>query len=449
MKKFKFILFLFCLIFSIVVARIGTNVFLCPHYFAGAENLELNQIKSNQTETNQISLSGFERQQILSDKNLNTNTQKTFEYTFFYNGKNYHFKDSDFKLNLTKKQKENYHNISTLKALKNMNFSEEEALTYVFPETKEILKRLSKNFEQAETEDEVLVVENKCKLEYFSGKNGKCINRLKFFGDIYKSVQNGENKIKRDIEILDYRIKESAKKLFCEKSCFSTNFSSSSQERKNNIRVALKAFDGLVIEEGEIFSFNEITGERTEEKGYSKAKIISKGTFVLGLGGGVCQVSTTLYNACILSNLEIVESTSHSLPVSYVEPSFDAMVSFGSSDLKVRNNSGGKIIITTSSENDVCKIKIFGLKNKYKITRQSEKISIISAEPEIVETDYLKYGDYNLEIGEEKRLSYSKDGFISRGYLNFYDEKGNLVERKQIRENRYNATKGIVIRREK
>ena len=98
MKKFKFILFLFCLIFAIVVARIGTKVFLCPRYFAGAENLE----------TNQISASGFESQQILSDKIFSTNIQKTFEYTFFYNGKNYNFKDSDFKLKLTKKQKERY-----------------------------------------------------------------------------------------------------------------------------------------------------------------------------------------------------------------------------------------------------------------------------------------------------------------------------------------------------
>ena len=204
-----------------------------------------------------------------------------------------------------------------------------------------------------------------------------------------------------------------------------------------------------MIDEGEVFSFNQITGKRSLESGYKEAKIISGGTFVLGTGGGVCQVSTTLYNACLLAGLEIVESTTHSLPVSYVEPSFDAMVSFGSADLKIRNNSGGKSIITTSSENDVCKIKIFGLKNKYKITRQSEKISIIPAENDMVDNDYKKYGNYNLEVGEEKRISYPKDGFVSRGYLNFYDENGNLVQRKKIRENKYNPTRGVIIKREK
>ena len=68
---------------------------------------------------------------------------------------------------------------------------------------------------------------------------------------------------------------------------------------------------------------------------------------------------------------------------------------------------------------------------------------------EIVETNYEKYGNYELEVGEEKRISYAKDGFVSRGYLSFYDEKGQLVKQKKIRENRYNPTKGIIIKREK
>lgn len=374
--------------------------------------------------------------------------QESYNYTFFLHGKTYSYKDTDFNLNLTNVQAKNYHNINIVSKLEEMNFSEEETINYVFPEVKEIYNSLSKTFDKSETDDEVRVIPNKCKLEYISGLNGVNINKLKFYSDISKQVKNGEKNILVNLEIQDYKNKKSAKELFSEKSCFSTNFSSSSEERKNNIRLALKSLDGVVIEEGEVFSFNKITGVRNEQSGYSQAKIISNGTFVMGFGGGVCQVSTTLYNACLLSDLEIIESTSHSLPVSYVEPSFDAMVSFGSSDLKVRNNSGGKIIITTSSENDVCKIKIFGQKNRYKITRQSEKLSIISAEPDIVDTDYLKYGDYELDVGEEKRISYSKDGFTSRGYLNYYNSRGELVQRKLIRENRYNPTRGIIIKRE-
>jgi len=125
------------------------------------------------------------------------------------------------------------------------------------------------------------------------------------------------------------------------------------------------------------------------------------------------------------------------------------MVNSGSSDLKVRNNSGGKIIITTSSKNDFCKIKIYGLKNKYKITRQSEKIKIINSGDEEVTNDYEKFGLYDLEVGQQVRVSYPKDGFVSRGYLNYYDRNGKLIKTDLIRENRYNATKGIVVKREK
>lgn len=374
---------------------------------------------------------------------------ESYSYSISFDGKAYNFKDTDFKINLTKKQKENYQNLSAIKKLKILNFSDEEILAYLFPETVHIFSKLSKIFNVDEIPGSVVVQENKCKLDFIDGKTGRIVNKQKFFSDCLNQIEDKKKNININLEITDYKTNKNIRELFSEKSCFSTSFSTSSEERKMNIKLALKALDGLVIEEGEIFSFNQITGKRNLESGYKEAKIISGGTFVLGAGGGVCQVSTTLFNACILSGLEIVESSTHSLPVSYVEPSFDAMVSFGSSDLKVRNNSGGKIIITTSSDNDVCKIKIFGLKNKYKITRQSEKLSIILAEKDIVDTDYKKYGDYNLEVGEEKRISYAKDGFISRGYLNYYDEKGNLVKRKKIRENKYNPTRGVIIKREK
>ncbi|MBO5344960.1 MAG: VanW family protein, partial [Clostridia bacterium] len=219
-------------------------------------------------------------------------------------------------------------------------------------------------------------------------------------------------------------------------------------ERKHNIKKALKSFDGVVLEIGESLSFNKTTGKRNENNGYKKAKIITNGTFSSGFGGGVCQVSSTLYNACLLAGLEIVEANPHSLPVSYVEPSFDAMVNEGSSDLIIKNNTNGKIVITTSSKDDVCKIKIFGKSNKFKIERKSEVLKKIPASEERVEFDYEKYG-LDLQVGEEKRVSFSKDGFESVGSLEFYDEKGNLMHTKKIRQNKYSPTAGVVVKREK
>lgn len=383
------------------------------------------------------------------NKNFCVGLNENYHYSVFFDGYVYDFYDKDFSLDFSKIQKKNYHNIKLIKKFKKLGLSDEEILTYLFPETKQIISKFSERFNIDEISDSVIVKENQCKLEFIDGRAGKVVNKQKFFKDCLSQIESGKKELDINIEIIDYKKSKKAKDLFLEKSSFSTSFSLSTDERKNNIKLAMKSLDGLVVDEGEIFSFNQITGKRSVESGYKEAKIISGGTFVLGAGGGVCQVSTTLFNACVLADLEIIEANTHSLPVSYVEPSFDAMVSFGSSDLKFRNNSGGKIIITTSSENDICKIKIFGLKNKYKIIRESEKVSVIPSEKDIVDTDYKKYGYYGLEVGEEKRISYAKDGLVSRAYLNYYDETGRLVKRKKIRETRYNPTRGVIIKREK
>lgn len=326
--------------------------------------------------------------------------------------------------------------------------SKAEVCKYLFPEVEIFLNKLSEIYEKTPEKDKVLVIPNSCKISFSIGQDGVFVDRQKFYDDIFDDLISGKQKISAEVFLNNFKDSQNLKNCFKEKSCFSTNFSSSSEERKNNIKVALQKFDGLFLDEGESFSFNTVTGERNLESGYKPAKIISNGTFVEGFGGGVCQVSTTIYNACLLAGLEIVEVHAHSLPVSYIEPSFDAMVNIGSSDLVVRNNSHGKILITTSSENDICKVKIFGLKNQYKVTRISEKIKIIPAEKDIIDCEFQKYGDLKLEVGEEKRLSFAKDGFVSNGYLNFYDEFGNLVKTQKIRQNSYNPTKGIIVKRE-
>ncbi len=338
--------------------------------------------------------------------------------------------------------------LKKIEIIKKLGITEKEAILYLYPEIKELYNLLQQNFSEKAGDNKILVNENRCEIVFVEGEQGKFVDYFNFFNEIVDSLKKEDNfKIKINLKIKKYSSKNILKEDFKEKGCFSTDFSSSSESRKNNIRRALSSFDGIVLEEGEILSFNETTGKRNEENGYKKAKIISSGTFVDGYGGGVCQVSTTLYNACLLAGLEIIEVNSHSLPVSYVEPSFDAMVNSGSSDLVVRNNTNGKIIITTSDENCKCKFKIFGKENINKITRISEKTKIIPAKEEKIDSDYKKYG-LELEIGEEKRLSYAKDGYFSNGYLNYYDKKGKLVKTEKIRESKYYPTEGIVVIRE-
>ncbi|MGC7871098.1 cell wall-binding repeat-containing protein [Desulfosporosinus sp. SYSU MS00001] len=126
---------------------------------------------------------------------------------------------------------------------------------------------------------------------------------------------------------------------------YTTYFDPGLANRTENIRLAAKALDGKLLAPGERFSFNKSVGERTTEAGYKEALIIEGDSFTPGLGGGVCQVSSTLYNAVILAGLEIIERHRHTLPISYVPPGQDATVAYPELDFKFENNTAASILI--------------------------------------------------------------------------------------------------------
>lgn len=228
---------------------------------------------------------------------------------------------------------------------------------------------------------------------------------------------------------------------FCERATFSTFYGSSKEERKWNIALASKAINNFLLDAGAEFSFNRTVGDRTEQRGYKQAKIIVNGEFVDGVGGGVCQVSTTLYNAVILAGLKITEYHPHTLSVSYVSPSLDAMVNSGTSDLRFVNDTDFPIIIKAVTNGEVLKISISGKKSKYRYKVLSEIIEEIPAEYKKMIDD----GKYpNLCVGEEKILTYAKNGIKSRAYLIKY--KGDKVLQKRIiRIDYYKPLSGLIV----
>ncbi|QGU94691.1 hypothetical protein GOM49_05830 [Clostridium bovifaecis] len=119
---------------------------------------------------------------------------------------------------------------------------------------------------------------------------------------------------------------------------FTTAFNSNNKPRSKNIRLAASIINGTIVAPGEVFSFNKVVGQRTRARGFEEAGVYINGNLDEGLGGGICQVSTTLYNAVLLADLEVVERDNHSLTVHYVPLSRDAAVSWGSKDFKFRNN---------------------------------------------------------------------------------------------------------------
>lgn len=129
---------------------------------------------------------------------------------------------------------------------------------------------------------------------------------------------------------------------------YTTNFDASNTNRSTNVRLATKAINGKIVKPGKTFSFNGTVGERTAAAGYKPAIIFVGGKQENGLGGGVCQVSSTLFNAVLMSNLKIAERHYHSAKISYVPLGRDATVAYGSKDFKFTNNLNTPIKIVTS-----------------------------------------------------------------------------------------------------
>lgn len=224
---------------------------------------------------------------------------------------------------------------------------------------------------------------------------------------------------------------------------FYTSFYGSSEERANNIGLATKSLNNVLIAPQEEFSFNKTVGARTEKRGYKQAKIIVGGKFIDGIGGGVCQVSSTLYNAVLLSGLKITEFHQHSLPVGYVAPSFDAMVNSGSADLRFLNTTKNPIIIKTKIKNSTIYVEIHGEPMLERYQRESKIIEEISPpKDEIIKDVDKQYPD--LYEGMKKYMIYPKKGYKSEGYL-IKSINGKLIWRKKIRTNTYNAMRGVVI----
>lgn len=142
---------------------------------------------------------------------------------------------------------------------------------------------------------------------------------------------------------------------------FTTIFNKKNTPRKENIALAVENLDETIILPGEVFSYNETVGPTTKEKGFKLAKIFIKGNESKGYGGGVCQVSTTLYNAVLEANMDIIERHPHSKDVAYVDEGKDAAVSYGGIDFKFANTLDVPIKINADITSNEITVKILSL----------------------------------------------------------------------------------------
>lgn len=170
-----------------------------------------------------------------------------------------------------------------------------------------------------------------------------------------------------------------------------------STPRNTNVRLASEAVDGTILMPGEQFSFNGVVGKRTPEKGYQQAPAYNKGETVMEYGGGVCQVSTTLYNAIIAANFDADDRTGHTFQPSYVTPGQDATVSFDKPDFKFTNNTDHPIGILEHYENRTVTAEIYGVPTLEEgVTRHLRSVRVeelLPPEPKVVEDPTIGYGE--------------------------------------------------------
>ncbi|MBQ6979494.1 MAG: VanW family protein [Clostridia bacterium] len=226
-----------------------------------------------------------------------------------------------------------------------------------------------------------------------------------------------------------------------QRSVFATDYSTSSPERKHNVELAVKSLNDTFVDINGEFSFNMVVGERTEKRGYQNAKIISNNKFIDGIGGGVCQVSSTLYNAILLADLKVIEVHAHSVAVSYIEPSFDAMVNYYCADLKFINTTNSPVIIKAKANGEKIVITIIGEQMDYRIKRQNKVVERIEPTEEFIEDET---GEYGLTAGEEQIVFSGKEGIISEGYLVRVGK--NRIDKTLIRKDSYKAVNKVIVR---
>lgn len=196
---------------------------------------------------------------------------------------------------------------------------------------------------------------------------------------------------------------------------------SGTSARINNVKLSAAACNGVVLNTGDVFSYNATTGQRTTAKGYQAAPAYVQGETVDEVGGGVCQTSSTLYYACLRSNLEITERYAHRYVPAYIDWGMDATVSWGGPDYKFTNNTNYPIKIVATYSGGYLTIKILGTNvdgTSVKMTNE-----VLSSTP--WETVYKD--DETLPAGTEKVTTTPYTGYKVKSYRNVYDANGKLI----------------------
>jgi vancomycin resistance protein YoaR len=213
---------------------------------------------------------------------------------------------------------------------------------------------------------------------------------------------------------------------------FSTNFNPENKPRVHNIREAARAIDGVILGPGETFSFNEIVGPRSAEAGYLEAPVMVDDDLVPGIGGGICQVSSTLYNAVLLANLSIVARSNHSMLPSYIQAGRDAAVAYDYMDFKFRNDGSSHILVKLIVADNSITAKVYGY------APDGYHVSIVASVDERIPPGTVTVEDPSLAPGDEVVDDEGAWGYVVTVYR-VITKDGVELSRERVSKDRYRA----------
>ena len=221
---------------------------------------------------------------------------------------------------------------------------------------------------------------------------------------------------------------------------FSTRYDISDKDRTTNLELACSKINGTVVLSGDTFSYNKVVGARTAGAGYKNAKIYEAGKVVDGIGGGICQISSTLYNAVLNANLEIVERKNHQFVTSYVEPGKDATVVYGLTDFKFKNTRQYPVRVVATAKNGIATVTIYGIKEDKEYTFKFD-VKRVATIP--VTTEYID--DSTLPTGTEKVEQKGTNGLKTETYMTKL-LNGKVISTTLVSKDTYNAMTRIIRR---
>lgn len=350
------------------------------------------------------------------------------------------------RINNLNKNKNKNNKINLINKLINIKIEPKIVFNYIYYGFDEKLNKIAKNIEKTPKNAELYI--NNGKINIKNETVGIKIDKYKLYNQLIKLYQTNSvinlniPVIKTLPEVTSQMLKRNAYK----RAEFTTSIATSSAGRKHNIKRALNSIDGTKLGRREKFSFNKIVGRRTSQNGYREAKVILDGEFVEGIGGGVCQVSSTLYNAVLLSGLNVLSSQKHSQRVGYVKAGFDAMVNYGTADLVFENNTEGDIYILCKYNSERITISIYGENmGNISFSRESEIVNPVQAgEAKVIHDVEGKYLDMVQYVDESFELKRAKDGYTIKSYLIIM--RDNIeIERRLLRIDKYLPQNSVVV----